>query len=111
MAQASSPSILAPEVFEACRRKLGIAHRGLDILVSKVGLQRPRVVAGVGQGVAAGVAQHVRMSRSTILAKPRGGERRAALTDEQERRCDGNGLESDPHQWVLEWIGPTRTRG
>jgi hypothetical protein len=33
----------------------------LDILVTEVCLQRPRVVAAIGKGVAAGVTQHMGM--------------------------------------------------
>jgi hypothetical protein len=33
------------------RPQLGIAHRVLDVLVPEPCLQRPRVVAGIGQGV------------------------------------------------------------
>jgi hypothetical protein len=47
----------APEVLEAIRRQLRVAHRVLDILVPEVGLQRSRVVALIGQRKAAGVAQ------------------------------------------------------
>jgi hypothetical protein len=53
----------------------------LDVFVTEVGLQRPRVVSPVGQGIAAGMSQHVRVdlepklrasipARSTIRAKP-----------------------------------------
>jgi hypothetical protein len=49
----------APEVVEPRRRQLGVAHRVLDVLVAKVCLQRPGVVAGICEGEAAGVPQHV----------------------------------------------------
>ena len=39
----------------------------LDVLVPEVGLQRTGVVAGVGQGVAASMAQHVQMDRERQL--------------------------------------------
>jgi len=51
----------APEILEAIRRKLGVAHRVLDILVAEPRLQRPGVMAGIGQRVAAAVPQHVRV--------------------------------------------------
>ena len=54
------PSI-SPEVFKAIRRQLGIAHRVLDVAMAEVGLKSSRIMALVGQGEAAGVAQHVRM--------------------------------------------------
>jgi hypothetical protein len=47
------------EFLEPLRRQRGIARRVLDIAVPKVGLDRPRIVAVVGELVAAGVAQHV----------------------------------------------------
>jgi len=50
----------SPEILEPIRRHLRVAHRVLDVLVPEPSLQRPRVVPGIGQGVAAGVAQHVR---------------------------------------------------
>ena len=71
---------LPPEVLEPVRRQLGVAHGVLDIFVAQIGLQRPRIVALVGQREAAGMAQHVRMgleveaaappARSTMRAKP-----------------------------------------
>jgi len=58
-----SRAVSTPEVLEPMRRQLGVAHRVLNILVPQPSLQRPCVVAGVRQGVAAAVAQHVRMDR------------------------------------------------
>jgi len=49
-----------PEVFKPPRRHFGVPDRMLDILMTQVRLQRSRVVPLVGQGVAAGVPQHVR---------------------------------------------------
>jgi hypothetical protein len=46
---------LPPEILEARRRQLGIAHRVLDVAVSKVGLERPRIVPSVRQRIAASV--------------------------------------------------------
>ena len=67
----------------------------LDVAVTEV-LQRSRVVASVGEGVAAGVPQHVRMGFEPQLrfgpcaldhaGKPRRGERRSPLRGEHERR-------------------------
>jgi hypothetical protein len=42
-------SSVLPELFEAPGRQLGIADRVLDVLVSKVELDSPCVLAGVGQ--------------------------------------------------------------
>ena len=50
-----------PEILEPIRRQLRVPHRVLDVLVPEVGLQRPRIVALVGQREAAGVPQHVRV--------------------------------------------------
>ena len=61
-------------------------HRVLNVLVAEPGLQRPRVVAGIGQRIAAAMAQHVRMEsvepqgrwlesgRKLIAMAPLGGE-------------------------------------
>jgi hypothetical protein len=38
----------SPEVLEPCRRQFRIAHRVLDVAVSEVSLQGPRVVPSVG---------------------------------------------------------------
>src|SRR5262244_3735765 len=44
-------------------RQLGVPDRVLDVLVAEPCLQRPRIVPGIGQGVATGVPQHVREDR------------------------------------------------
>ena len=54
---------LAPEIPEPMRRKLGVAHRVLDVFMTEIGLQRASVVAGIGQGIACRVPQHVRVNR------------------------------------------------
>jgi len=51
----------APEILEAVRRQLGIAHGVLDIPVTEIGLQRPGIVPLVGQSEAAGVSEHMWM--------------------------------------------------
>src|SRR5262245_57500536 len=61
MIDASIADRSAPEVLEPIRRQLGVAHGVLDVLVPQPSLQCPRVVAGVGQSIAAAVAPHVRM--------------------------------------------------
>src|SRR4029450_8773700 len=45
----------APEVLEPMRRKLGVAHRVLNVLVTEIRLQCACVVASIGQGLAAGM--------------------------------------------------------
>src|SRR5262249_9902818 len=52
---------LAPEVLERVRCQLGVTHRVLNVSVPEPSLQRPGVVAGVGQGIAAAVPQHMRV--------------------------------------------------
>jgi hypothetical protein len=61
MAARGTAASRAPEIAEPVRRKLGIAHRVLNVLMPEPGLQRPAVVAGIGQRVAAAVPQHVRV--------------------------------------------------
>jgi hypothetical protein len=51
------PTLLPPEILESHGESFSVPHRTLDILVSEVGLQRPRVVALVGKRV----AEHVRV--------------------------------------------------
>jgi len=87
---------IAPEILEARRRKLGIAHGVLDVLVSKVSLKGTGIVALVGQGEAAGMAQHVRVRLEAELGglagtldharEPGRAEGRAALGCEHEGR-------------------------
>ena len=54
---------LSPEVLKPVGGQLGIAPRVLDVLVAEPRLQRAGVVAGIGQGVAAAVPQHMRVDR------------------------------------------------
>ena len=73
-----------------------VSHRVLDVAVAEVSLQRPRIVALVGQRKATGVAQHVRMSRKAQLGldasallharKACRRERRPPLAGEHKRR-------------------------
>src|SRR5262245_10371142 len=89
--------LIAPEVFEPVRRQLGVPDRVLDVLVAEPCLQRPRIVPGIGQGVAAGVPQHVREDGEGHTGAPTEAlEQRAealgrhwatALTGEHIRRC------------------------
>jgi hypothetical protein len=55
----SSP--VSPEVSKRDRRKLGVSHGVLDRSMAEPILNGPRVAAGIGQGVAAGVPEHVGM--------------------------------------------------
>src|SRR5262245_57976118 len=89
--------LIAPEVFEPVRRQLGVPDRVLDVLVAEPCLQRPRIVPGIGQGVAAGVPQHVREDGEGHTGAPAealeqraealGGHWAAALTGEHVWRC------------------------
>ena len=51
--------LVAPEILELDRGQLGISYGVLDRLVAEVVLDRSCVMAGIGKGVAAGVAKHV----------------------------------------------------
>src|SRR5690349_4599296 len=85
---------LSPEVLKAVRRKLRVAHCMLDVAMAEISLQSPGIVSLVGQGKAAGMTQHVRVSlkaKSGSLAsalyhagKASRGERRAALRREHK---------------------------
>ena len=61
------PLSVPPKVFEAVRRHVGVPDRVLDVLVPKVVLQGPRVVAIIGQLEPAGMAQHVWVDREWHL--------------------------------------------
>jgi hypothetical protein len=74
-----SGSVL-PEIFEPRRRQLGIAHRVTDVAMPEVNLQSLRIVAFVGERVAAGMPHMCECvlnaslaavpARSTMRAKP-----------------------------------------
>src|SRR3974390_3282428 len=57
----SASARLPPKIFDPRRRQFGIAHGVLNILVTKVRLQRSGIMSLVGERVAAGVPEHVRM--------------------------------------------------
>jgi hypothetical protein len=61
-----------PEPLEPIRRQLRVPHRMLDVPVPEVVLDRPRVVAVVGELGAAGVAQHVRVHGNAELGRRSG---------------------------------------
>ena len=56
-------SLGPPKLLELRRRKLGVPDRVLDVPMTEPCLQRPRVMTGIRQCIAAGVAQHVRKDR------------------------------------------------
>lgn len=61
---------VSPEVAEARGRQLGVTHSVLDVAVPEIGLQGARVVPLVGQRVATGVPQHVRVRLEGQLGLP-----------------------------------------
>jgi hypothetical protein len=63
----AAPSSVPPKVLEPIGRQFGVPDGVLDVLVPKVVLQGPRVVAIVGQLEPAGVAKHVRVDREWHL--------------------------------------------
>jgi hypothetical protein len=50
---------LPPNVFEPIRRQRGIPRRRIDRAMAQIGLERAGIDALVGQGVPAGMPQHV----------------------------------------------------
>ena len=85
-----------PKLLEPIRCQRGVCHGVLDIFVPEVVLDCPRVAAIVGELVAAGMAQHVRMNlerEAGLDAKPSDhptkaadGEWRPAFGHEHVRR-------------------------
>jgi hypothetical protein len=57
--------LVLPETFEAIGREGRIAGRILNVFMPQIGLERPGVVTVVGELVAAGVPQHVRVRFDT----------------------------------------------
>ena len=53
--------LAAPEILEPRRRQLGVADRVLNVLMTEVSLKRSGIVSLVGERVAAGVPEHVRV--------------------------------------------------
>src|SRR5262249_299729 len=78
------PSSVPPKVLESVGRHFGVPDRVLDVLVAKVVLQGPRVVAIVGELEPAGVAKHVRGDREWHL----GG-----LTDTPDEAMEADGAD------------------
>jgi hypothetical protein len=48
-ARKTSIALLSPEILKSIRRKFGVTHRVLDVFVAEPRLQRPGVMAGIGQ--------------------------------------------------------------
>ena len=66
---ASRPEVRSapPKVLEPVGRHFGVSDRVLDVLVPEVVLQRPRVVAIIGEFKTTGMAQHVGVDRKWHL--------------------------------------------
>ena len=60
--------LIAPEILEPICRQFSVAGGMLNVAVPQIMLDRPRVLPVVGQLVAGGVAQHVRMDRNGMAA-------------------------------------------
>lgn len=70
-----SVSVL-PEILEPIRRHLGVSNRVHDIFMPQVVLEGPSIMPIVGQLVASGVPEHVRMDREPKLSRlPGPGDR------------------------------------
>ena len=112
--------LVLPPTLEPGRCQLGVTDGVLDVLVAQIRLQRARVLAGIGEREAAGMAQHVRVgldlepgslaSAAHELLEVADGHRRAALADEQERRSalglavkPSQGPELAPGQRMRRW--------
>jgi hypothetical protein len=58
----------SPKIFKSRRRQFGVAHGVLNVLVAQVRLEGPRIMPLIGQRIAAGVTQHVRMNLKVQLS-------------------------------------------
>jgi hypothetical protein len=56
---------ISKKLLEPLRRQRRVARRILNVAMPEVGLDRPRVVAVVGELIAAGVAEHVGVNFDT----------------------------------------------
>jgi hypothetical protein len=63
---------LPPEILESVRCQFGVSDRVLDVAMPKIRLQGPCVMAGIGKGEAARVAQHVRVTLERKLGRHAG---------------------------------------
>src|SRR5216683_1676367 len=96
LAPASLSPFLSPEVLESPRRKLGVPHGVLDVLVTEVRLQGPRIMALIRQRKPASMPQHMRVSLEPKprrlpsplhkASKPRSSERCPAFAGENKGR-------------------------
>src|SRR5262245_11544807 len=92
------PSSVPPKVFEPVGRHFGIPDRVLNVLVPKVVLQGPRVVAIVGELEPTGMAKHVWVDREWHL----GG-----LPDTLDEAMEADGADR-PAALGNEYVGVSR---
>ena len=111
--------LIRPKCGEALGAQLGVAHGVLNILMPQVVLNRPGIVAVIGQLEAGRMAEHMGMDREAQLrlgprtrdnlAKGRVRHGPFALRDEDIRRVRilprqlAEGAEFDPIQGVRAW--------
>jgi hypothetical protein len=72
-AQKIDHALLPPEILKPGRRELRIADRVLDVFVTEIRLQRPRIVTLVCQRVPAGMTEHMRVGlerKLRFVARP-----------------------------------------
>ena len=62
LARSFHHGLVAPEFLEPRRRKLGVPHGVLNVLVPEVALNRARVLARICQIEAGSMPEHVRMN-------------------------------------------------
>src|SRR3954454_643233 len=92
-----------PEGFEALGGELGVAHRVLNVLVPEIMLQGSRVLAVVGQLIAARVPQHVWVYRERkCCGLPRAGQHLAKAGWRHRRLSLGRKHIPGRHRFALE---------
>jgi hypothetical protein len=92
----SAPCLVSPKTFEPILRQRCVARCILDIAMAQVGLQRSRVMPSVGQRIATGMSQHMRVNLDPQLCstpssldhsrEARSAQRRTTLAHE-DKRC------------------------
>src|SRR5215831_13497707 len=92
------PSSVPPKVFEPVGRHFGIPDRVLNVLVPKVVLQGPRVVAIVGELEPTGMAKHVWVDREWHLG---------SLTEALDKPVEADGADW-PAALGNEYVGVCR---
>jgi len=60
---------ISKKFLEPLQRQGGVARRILDVAVAEIGLDRPRVVAVIGELVAAGMSWHVGVRLDTQIGR------------------------------------------